>query len=177
MFTNYRALLQKIDAFVAGIRARHTGAFACRPGCAACCVAGITLWRVEAEHIRAAHTGEPPQRTAAGDRCPMLNAGECCTIYDARPVVCRLWGAPLLFPADDEAARTALANAVERSVAFEGRPLTCCHLNFVDTDLATLPTEDLVNVNTILTTLAAINHLFCREQGFDPIERVPLADC
>ena len=51
-FGNYIRLLEKIDAFTAEIRDKHPLSFNCGPGCSTCCVGGITVWRVEFDHIR-----------------------------------------------------------------------------------------------------------------------------
>lgn len=54
--------------------------------------------------------------------------------------------------------------------------LTCCDLNFQgDLKLEDLPIADAVNVETVITTLAAINHVYCKERGLDPSARVTLS--
>jgi hypothetical protein len=53
--------------------------------------------------------------------------------------------------------------------------LTCCDLNFgEDLKLQDLHIGDAINVETVIKTLAAINHVYCKENGFDPEERTPL---
>ncbi len=172
---NYHTLLNKVDHFVAEIRARHPESFVCAPGCAECCVAGITVWRIEFESVRLA-SRDARLTKAPPSRCPLLDSDGRCTIYDARPIVCRLWGAPLLFPSDiDRNDNTSLHHANETRLDSDDATLTCCRLNFTEPPtLAQLLPSDLINVETVLTTLAAINHVYCRKKGFDPNERLAL---
>lgn len=171
MFDNYKNLLKRIDDFVAGVMAKHPGAFKCGPGCAKCCVSGITVWRVEADHIAASQASQAGQASQA-DRCCFLDDKNHCTIYEARPVVCRLWGAPLMIPAGRESEWGIRDHASDTR---KGGTLTCCDLNFQgDLKLQDLQIGDAINVETVIKLLAAINHVYCREKGFDPEERTSL---
>lgn len=210
MFENYIQLLGKIDAFVAGVTQKHPGSFRCGPGCAKCCVDGITVWRVEADHIkeyvnrlgaggpferrvnspttvacdaRRRGAGETPASEASSrsekgsaapshDSCIFLDGKNLCTIYEARPVVCRLWGAPLMIPAGREGEWGMRDHT---SAERERGTLTCCDLNFQENlKLEELPIEDAINVETAIRTLAAINHVYCEERGLDPEARIDL---
>jgi len=118
MFGNYIRLLEKIDAFAAEIRDKHSLSFNCGPGCSTCCVSGITVWRVEFDHLveNIKKTGssipdpgsskEVVLRASSiedrGSSCCFLNDDGHCAIYDLRPAVCRLWGTPLMIPAGHE---------------------------------------------------------------------------
>jgi len=126
MFSDYTALLDKIDQLVTEIRSSHPGKIVCKPGCNSCCVSNITVWRIEYDRIRQfieSKNPEPGQRSES--ECPFLNDDELCSIYPVRPVVCRLWGIP----------------------------------------------KDMINTEIILTTLAAINHVYCKKLELDPEER------
>ena len=53
--------------------------------------------------------------------------------------------------------------------------ITCCDLNFRDGfKLEDLSIGDAINVETVIRTLAAVNHVYCKENGFGPEERTPL---
>lgn len=129
MFTDYRALLDKIDRLVNEIRSGHPGKIACRPGCNSCCVSNITVWRIEHDRIRQFVESENPEPGRRSEsECPFLNDDGLCSIYPVRPVVCRLWGIP----------------------------------------------KDMINADLILTTLAAINCVYCKKFALDPEERLKL---
>ncbi|MFA4974862.1 MAG: YkgJ family cysteine cluster protein [bacterium] len=171
MFKDYIKLLDKIDSFTEGVRKRHPESFECAPGCSGCCVAGITVWRVEADHIRKC-AGPLGERTASasGDRCSRLNDEGLCSIYQARPAVCRLWGAALLIPKGREGEWGLRPSSTAH--ASEGA-ITCCSLNFREgVKLSELPSSDLINAETAVSTLAAINHVYCKAMGLDPTERL-----
>lgn len=156
---NYLRFIEKIDLFAAGVRSRHPEGIRCRPGCSECCVPGIMVWRIEFDRVRnclsSRPRGKPGGRRArvSSGRCAFLDGGGRCTIYEARPLVCRLFGLPQLC---DGATR-------------------CCELNFSgDEGLADLPSSDVLNLETVLSTLAAINHVYCRAAGLSPEERLPI---
>lgn len=174
----YLALLDKVDRFVADVRVRHGASVACHPGCASCCVEGITVWRVEFDHIHTTLTTRRAGGTAPeAKRCTFLDGQERCTIYDVRPLVCRLWGMPLLFRADDEteiAARSG-QQPIHRAPTASGA-LACCSKNFTEPGaLETIGAISIVNMDITLNTLAAINHVYCRAIGADPTQRFALA--
>lgn len=159
---NYLNLLDKIDRFAASVRGRHEAEFACRPGCSECCVSGITVWRVEFDRVESYIKERLPSAAAPLTEgreppgpCPLLDKACRCTIYEARPVVCRLWGLPQL----------------------SAGALTCCDKNFRnDTRAEDLSAADVVDMDTVLKTLAAINHVYCKERGLDPTERLILGE-
>ncbi|MCU0572112.1 MAG: YkgJ family cysteine cluster protein [Syntrophobacteraceae bacterium] len=76
---------------------RHHGPrLNCRIGCCQCCVDELTVFEVEALHIRQRfaellEAGEPHAEGA----CAFLGSGGDCRIYEARPYVCRTQGLPL----------------------------------------------------------------------------------
>ena len=74
----------------------HEKRLKCRRGCSACCVDDLTVFSIEADHIRHHHsallsTGLPH----AKGMCAFLDAEGGCQIYDERPYVCRTQGLPL----------------------------------------------------------------------------------
>lgn len=74
----------------------HAARLQCRQGCVSCCTDGLTVFEVEAGHIRRHHaellaTGTPHAEGA----CAFLDEGGACRIYAERPYVCRTQGLPL----------------------------------------------------------------------------------
>lgn len=176
---NYIALLEKINAFMSGLFSRRPGAFACVPGCADCCVGGIRVWRVERDNIErfvASSKVNTNGIAAATNSCRWLDANMHCSIYSARPVVCRLWGAPLLFTGETEHEDTVhlSSEAPIRNITSEDGLLSCCDKNFREGVHDELAHRDMVDTRIVLSTLAAINHVYCKGIGADPSERFPL---
>jgi hypothetical protein len=86
----------EIDGQVARLEARHAERLACRIGCHDCCVDGISVFEVEAEHIRRHHEGLlEAGRPHPEGACAFLDEQGACRIYEHRPYVCRTQGLPL----------------------------------------------------------------------------------
>jgi hypothetical protein len=74
----------------------HAARLQCQRGCSSCCVDDLTVFEVEAAHIRQHHaellaTGVPH----APGACAFLDEQGACRIYEERPYVCRTQGLPL----------------------------------------------------------------------------------
>ncbi len=174
MFLQYPQLLKKVDTFTGEIFSKHPDSFVCREGCSSCCVDGINVWRVEYDFIKESYKirAKIPAGND-GEKCPLLDTGGRCTIYDARPIVCRLWGSPLFY--NDAESGGGELSAPSSKVERDDGVLTCCSLNFIkNPELSELPKPDLLNVEVVLQTLSAINHLYCKQNDLDPTERLPL---
>ena len=61
----------------------------CREGCFRCCVNSIQMSDAEREAIGGYEWN---------GRCPKLGADGRCTVYENRPLVCRIYGASELLP-------------------------------------------------------------------------------
>ncbi|HUT77826.1 MAG TPA: YkgJ family cysteine cluster protein [Polyangia bacterium] len=141
------------------IIARYPDQIFCRPGCASCCVGGLTLCAVEAValgeglgierdrvHLQA---GQSPLH--ADGQCAFLDADTLCRVHAHRPLICRTQGMPLLHP-DSEGVST-------------------CELNFRSLDPH--PTA-VVHMENLETTLFAANLTYCRTAGLHPMVRMPM---
>jgi hypothetical protein len=89
-------LHRQVDEQAAALELRHGSRLQCRPGCTPCCQDGLTVFEVEAAHIRRHHgdllaSGRPHPAGA----CAFLDEQGACRIYDHRPYVCRTQGLPL----------------------------------------------------------------------------------
>jgi Fe-S-cluster containining protein len=163
----YRGLLRKVDDFFERVRGAHPGSFSCRLGCHSCCRPGLSVGAAEAENIREGLRADPEREASLralasadphrGLRCSFLGEGGACGIYELRPLVCRSHGLPLEFK---DFAEESGEEAVFRDA---------CPLNFIGQDLASLPNEDVLNLDTLNTILATLNRLV------DPAgRRIPL---
>ena len=148
---NYQALSERVAELCGRIEEQCREHLQCREGCDGCC-RHLDLFWVEAVALawafrqldpdRAAFIRRQAESTAAGGPCPLLAAGRCL-LYAARPLICRTHGLPLLLEA-----------AGQRRVDY-------CPLNFQQAD--GLPPGALIHLETLNTTLAAVNALFVKE--------------
>ena len=160
---NYRALLLRIDEMCSQTATRFAAQISCRPGCDACC-RHLSIFAVEAAALQRAlrHLNEQQaevirQAAAASasspdSPCPLLQGG-LCLLYQARPIICRTHGLPLL---------------IERDGA---REIDFCPENFRDT--ASIPGSAVIDLDRLNATLAAINTLFVH--SFPGPERLTMA--
>ncbi|MDJ0840125.1 MAG: YkgJ family cysteine cluster protein [Acidobacteriota bacterium] len=93
----------RIDQQAKKLEELHASRLMCKRGCAACCVDDITVFRIEADHIKA-HTSNllQSQEPAPPGRCAFLDEDGACRIYPQRPYVCRTQGLPLRWIEEDE---------------------------------------------------------------------------
>ena len=89
-------LYELVDRQVRTLVNLHGERLLCRKGCSGCCRDDLTVFEVEAEHIRRHHSGllasaSPGTKGA----CAFLDAEGACRIYESRPYVCRTQGLPL----------------------------------------------------------------------------------
>lgn len=90
-----REFHDRVSAAAGAVAAQNTERLRCARGCSACCVDGLTVFRVEAERIAdefaAVLSAEPHPEGA----CAFLDSHGACRVYEARPYVCRTQGLPL----------------------------------------------------------------------------------
>ncbi|MCW5970439.1 MAG: YkgJ family cysteine cluster protein [Blastocatellales bacterium] len=166
--------MSETDRLSAHLSAHYSAHLVCRAGCSACCRHHISVFPVEAAAIAAAvedlpdevrarvetQADEVVQREGRGAEayCPLL-VDDRCTIYSARPLICRTQGLPLIYEAEDG----------EQEVDF-------CPLNFTAPDAANeLDENHLVPLDLLNLRLAAVNLDYCRSQGIPAGRRIAIA--
>lgn len=165
--SEYDAVVAKVDAAVA--KASATAELACRAGCDSCCVAGLSVLPVEAAALRR-HLAQRTERgelafTAKGNgHCVFLDVAGRCSVYAARPILCRTHGLPL---------RTS-GEAPRGSLRVVGDDVTVCNLNF--TTRPPTPAETL-DATAILKLLVVVDRRHRERAGLkDDTSRVTLDD-
>ncbi len=160
----YQQLLAEVTAAMAPLLTRHRHLIRCAPRCSECCQA-LTLLAIEASVVAEAFQALPPATQAAirteaaarGDHCPFLRA-ELCTIYQARPLICRTHGLAIGYV--DEASATIEVSACPRNFA-EDLPLAV---------------DDLLLLDPFNARLAALNQEFAAAMGLSAATRVAMCD-
>jgi hypothetical protein len=160
----YQQLINEVERVSARLAARYGAHLVCRAGCSGCCQHHLSLFPVEAAAVRRA-VGALPAATQARIRqqarevrareaqgqpvaCPLL-VDDRCAIYEARPLMCRTQGLPLLFEAAD------------------GSPeVDFCPLNFTAPGATDELDEDhLVPLDRLNLKLALVNLHYVRATG------------
>ncbi len=164
----YGALAAKVDAFFDRVLDAHRGEMQCGSGCSDCCSVRLTVTVVEAATIAAALAELPEEtrraiaaRAAASDpgRCAALDGDDRCSIYAARPLVCRSHGAPIRRRDPDRSLPVVDA----------------CPRNFTN-GFAHLPEGDCVNQETVSTVLGALDAALADAIGAERGIRLDLGD-
>jgi uncharacterized protein len=162
--TPYEQLVKQTDALADALSARYARHLVCRAGCGGCCQHHLSVFPVEAAHVKAAVAALPDElrahieqqayavneREAQGQpvACPLL-VDERCAIYESRPLICRTQGLPLLLEAEDG-----------------GHEVAFCPLNFTAPDAVDdLEEQQLVPLDELNFKLALVNLHYCRRQG------------
>lgn len=163
---NYRQLVTRVDELCAGIEHALQNQITCSEGCSACCTS-ITIFPVEAAALREALSALPDgeaasirhhvEEHAAGERCPLLSDHRCL-LYEARPIICRTHGLPILFTEDDKPR------------------LDCCPLNLASRE--SLSGSTIIDLDRLNVVLVAINSLFLKQtpSPLDRTERLTIAE-
>jgi hypothetical protein len=132
----------------------------CQKGCSACCVDDITVFQVEADHIRQARSellaNDTPHPIGA---CAFLDGEGACRIYEHRPYVCRSQGLPLRWLDETPDGREV-----------EMRDI--CPLNDIEQDLEILPSDQCWQIGPFEEVLANIQMYM----GQGELTRVKLRD-
>lgn len=172
----YRQLIEGVDDLTSQLNERYQAHLQCGAGCSGCCQHHLSVFAVEAAVLTEAIHALPEdqqariqqqadavkEREAKGEvvACPLL-VDNLCAVYEARPLICRTQGLPLLFEADDGA-----------------QEIDFCPLNFTsDAAIAELQDEHLVPLDLLNLKLAMANVHYCQAKGnAEPHLRSKIAD-
>lgn len=104
-------LYAKIDAFQSRQSKELMARSQCKNGCSRCCYVDLSVFEVEANRIREWHRSlhdedrksllEQWQQPKKDGACVFLR-NESCTIYEARPLICRTQGLALSFQDEEK---------------------------------------------------------------------------
>jgi len=166
LLDNYYQMVARVDALCRGIQEMLPGQITCSEGCSSCCTA-ITLFPVEAAALHAALEALPDSHRASirrhvaaqseGERCPLLEDHRCL-LYDARPIICRTHGLPILYAEGNQ------------------RKVDCCPLNLGEAEQP-LSGSAVIDLDKLNTLLVAVNALFLSHaDAIDQPERLTIAE-
>lgn len=164
LLNEYGACVAKIDAKVAEVRERRSADIACRAGCADCCAAGLEVLPVEAyaieQHLAERGASLPAPREG---RCAFLDERDLCTVYEARPLLCRSHGLPVRMP----------GNGGRGQLPVLDEDTWACGLNFVERKPAP---DDVLSGTTLMALLGTVDARFRDRAGLPAgTDRVPLS--
>lgn len=91
-----------LDLAIEKIEAPLREQLSCKAGCHDCCVDDISVFEVEAVHIRKEAAKVLEEKPHPTGKCAFLNEKGNCRIYHVRPYVCRTQGLPLSWVDEDE---------------------------------------------------------------------------
>jgi hypothetical protein len=133
-------LQENASGFFDKIAHKYSSSMKCAEGCSKCCFTDISIFEVEASRIKEWIDSQSIddqdalkklwQSPVAQGACAFLY-NDRCSIYEARPIICRTQGAPLFIPAENV--------------------LDYCPLNFEEGDP---PKEDWLNLDRLNTLLS-----------------------
>jgi Fe-S-cluster containining protein len=162
----HRAALVKIDEAVAHMSARAGDALTCKRGCDSCCTDGLSVLPVEAALIEAhaaANGARPPDQQREG-MCAFLDDEGACTVYEARPVLCRTHG--LAFKSE--------STDTSRGLRIFSDEVSACALNY--TARAPAPNE-VLDATKLMMLLVTVDRRYRARVGLeDDTGRVPLLE-
>lgn len=165
LLENYKQLIARIDALCSEIAASLGEQITCSAGCSSCCTA-ISVFPVEAAAMREALDNLPDFEAAEilrhisthadDERCPLLFQHHCL-LYDARPIICRTHGLPIVYSSDGR------------------RSSDCCPLNL--TEAPSVSGSSVIDIDKLNTLLVAVNSIYLSQaDSIESPERISIAE-
>lgn len=134
------SLQENASGFFDKVQSKYSAQMKCTEGCAKCCYTDISVFEVESENITEWFNSQSEEKKAELKTLwqTPVSAGACaflyndrCSVYEARPIICRTQGAPLFVQSENV--------------------LDYCPLNFEAGDP---PKEDWLNLERLNTLLS-----------------------
>lgn len=162
---NYRQLTARIDALCGAIAAALGEQITCSAGCSSCCTS-ISVFPVEAAAMREALKSLPDLQAeeirrhvsehADDERCPLL-LHHRCLLYEARPIICRTHGLPIIYTTDGRHSSD------------------CCPHNLAEVE--SVSGSMVVDLDKLNTLLVAVNSIYMSQtETTDADLRVTIAE-
>jgi Fe-S-cluster containining protein len=162
---NYKQLTTRVDALCSAIAAALGEQMTCSEGCSSCCTS-ITVFPVEAAAMLEALEDLPDLHAekirrhiaehADDERCPLL-LHHRCMLYEARPIICRTHGLPIIYTTDGR------------------RNSDCCPLNLTETE--SVSGSSVVDLDKLNTLLVAVNSIYMSQtESVEADMRVTIAE-
>jgi Fe-S-cluster containining protein len=162
---NYTQLIARVNALCSTIATTLGEQITCSAGCSTCCTS-ITVFPVEAAAMRELLENLPKQQSnairrhvaehAGEERCPLL-FNHLCQLYEARPIICRTHGLPIIYTSDGQ------------------RNSDCCPLNLTET--TSISGSSVVDLDKLNTLLVAVNSIYLSQtNNAESPERLTIAD-
>ncbi len=149
----YLDLRKEIDSTTQKLWESHGSNMACKKGCDLCCL-NFDVFPIEFDAIKKQIKEEYPEVLNKTERA--VEKGACiylkdhqCSIYNARPIICRTHGFPLL-------------NMNEEGDQWE---LSHCELNFNDVDEDYFDEENTFKQDTFNSKLYMLNKAYLKENN------------
>ena len=143
-FKEYFAIRDELDRHCAGLYKLHAPHLNCKAGCDSCCM-DFRIFPVEFYAIKqqAGDELKKAMSPASESGCPFL-VNHRCVIYDARPIICRTQGLPLLYMGEEQ------------------WELSACELNFTDFDFNEFTKENTFPQDKYNSRLFLLNQKFLK---------------
>ncbi|MEP0861679.1 MAG: YkgJ family cysteine cluster protein [Ignavibacterium sp.] len=147
-FAELLKFYDEVDKLIFVLNEKHNDRLKCKAGCFSCCVDEITVFEVEAEHIKHNYQNLLNKETPhPKGYCAFLNDKGECRIYEHRPYVCRTQGLPLRW-----------IEEINEEELYEMRDI--CPLNEEGEPIVNLKPEDCWTIGPFEEKLAKIQKSF-----------------
>ncbi|TVQ85874.1 MAG: hypothetical protein EA393_13170 [Bacteroidetes bacterium] len=143
-FGEYFNIRDELDRHCAELYKLHAPHLNCKSGCDSCCM-DFSIFPVEFYTIKkqAGYNLKKGNISASEGECPFL-VNHRCVIYDARPIICRTQGLPLLY------------------MGVEQWELSACELNFTNFDFNEFTEESTFPQDKYNSRMFLLNQKFLK---------------